>query len=1068
MKLVVRDRSRTCLTISGIIVAVALLLSIFGWGMNLGIDFTGGILLKYEMGQAFDVSDITAALQAQGYTEAPQIAKAGEEQTEAQVRIKDVENSDDMRTAMEADLQLKYPSMSFLSVDRVGAVAGRDLVFNAIKSVLLASALMLLYIAIRFDLYSGVAAVFGLIHDVAVMCSFMVILRPFVQVNSTFIAACLTIVGYSINNTIVIFDRIRENARKPGLRTQPRAQIASVSVQESLNRTINTTATTLMTVVAIYILGVDSIREFALTLDHRHALRRLLLQHDQRLRLGLADGSWQIAQTSREEGVSANKDRAFPDRKGFFLFITQIYNKRRRQGVLRFIPRSDAQDATPLTQSGIPEPLALLMVQRGVHTPEAARAFLAPHPDQLLDPMRLKDMDHAVRALRQAIQRQERITIYGDYDVDGVTATALLHETLEACGACVAYYIPSRHEEGYGLHREALERLRETTDLLVTVDCGITAADDVAYAYSLGMRVIVTDHHEAPECLPACEAVVNPLLGEYPFPKLCGAGVAFKLAQALRGWEAVLPLLPLVALATVADLVPLLEENRVLTALGLQAMQTDQRPGLRALIEVAGLEGKPITAGHLGFQIGPRLNAGGRLKHAAQNVALLLTRDMGEAREIAQALNAENTLRQRLEQKTFEAADAWVSQNVDFLSERALVVVGEGWNHGVIGLAASRLVEKYHYPTVVLCREGDQCVGSARSISGIHIHRALSSCAALFTRFGGHSQAAGMTLPNVAVPEFRRLLNEAVRVQEGPDTFLPTERYDAVLTLDTLTIPLLRQLDALAPHGMGNPAPTFCLQGAQVLTARAVGQDQSHLRMRLAQGGAQADAIAFRQAGLLEQLPERLDALIRPSLNTWQGRSELSCQIEKLQPHAPEQTFVQQCKKDRIRFERAILARMAYNKDLNTSAPGTCPFAGTALDPTGNVAEHAMAGRAAGSRNLGSDGIYGGSLACQGAGATVGVLPGRSGRRARFSRPVRGAKPCGFENALSTDCVPGRRSGGAGCAFCTRRVSGRKPFWPTGTPATGLTSRLRGSRQATGRCARYTGRYAISRARAAG
>nr|HML49379.1 DHH family phosphoesterase [Clostridia bacterium] len=284
--------------------------------------------------------------------------------------------------------------------------------------------------------------------------------------------------------------------------------------------------------------------------------------------------------------------------------------------MLRFIPRMDAQGAAPLMQAGIPEPLALLMVQRGVRTPEAARAFLAPHPDQLLDPMRLRDMDRAASALRQAIERRERITIYGDYDVDGVTATALLHETLEACGARVAYYIPSRHEEGYGLNREALDRLAGTTDLLVTVDCGITAIEEVAYAYALGMRVIVTDHHEAPERLPACEAVVNPLLGDYPFPRLCGAGVAFKLAQALRGWQAVQALLPLVALATVADLVPLLEENRVLTALGLAALQTDGRPGLRALIEVAGLEGKPITAGHLGFQIGPRLNAGGRLKHA--------------------------------------------------------------------------------------------------------------------------------------------------------------------------------------------------------------------------------------------------------------------------------------------------------------------------------------------------------------------------------------------------------------------------------------------------------------------
>lgn len=263
MKVEIKNRSKTCLIISGAIVVLAIVLSLFGLGMNLGIDFTGGIIMKYEMGQAFDVADIDAALKSQGVTEA-QIAKAGTAETEAQIRTKDVENSDEMRAAFEAELEAKYPDMTFITVDRVGAVAGQSLLMNALKSVLLAAALMLVYIAIRFDFYSGMAAVFGIIHDVAIMTAFMVILRPFVQVNSTFIAAALTIVGYSINNTIIILDRVRENARKPGVRALPRVEITNLSVKESLNRTINTSVTTLIAIVTLYIVGVDSIREFAL------------------------------------------------------------------------------------------------------------------------------------------------------------------------------------------------------------------------------------------------------------------------------------------------------------------------------------------------------------------------------------------------------------------------------------------------------------------------------------------------------------------------------------------------------------------------------------------------------------------------------------------------------------------------------------------------------------------------------------------------------------------------------------------------------------------------------------
>ncbi|MDR1569630.1 MAG: protein translocase subunit SecF [Oscillospiraceae bacterium] len=266
MKFEIKNRSRVCLTISVAIIALAILLTLFGRGMNIGIDFTGGILFKYEMGESFEVTDIEDALKENGYSETPQIAKSGDNLTDAQIRIKDVDNSDEFRAGLEAKLQEKYPDMEYLSVDRVGAVTGRELVLNALGSVLLAAALMLTYIAIRFDFFSGLAAVIGLLHDILLMCAFMVLLRSFVQVNSTFIAACLTIVGYSINNTIILFDRIRENLRKTGGRQKDREQLTITSVKETMGRTIGTTVTTLIAIVTLYILGVPSTREFALPL----------------------------------------------------------------------------------------------------------------------------------------------------------------------------------------------------------------------------------------------------------------------------------------------------------------------------------------------------------------------------------------------------------------------------------------------------------------------------------------------------------------------------------------------------------------------------------------------------------------------------------------------------------------------------------------------------------------------------------------------------------------------------------------------------------------------------------
>lgn len=576
--------------------------------------------------------------------------------------------------------------------------------------------------------------------------------------------------------------------------------------------------------------------------------------------------------------------------------------------MLRLTPRLQDEHPAPLVDAGLPLQLARVLWARGVRTKAEADAFLNPDPADLHDPMRLHGMEDAVARIRAAIEGGERITVYGDYDVDGVCAASLLVEALRAHGAHAASYIPSRHREGYGLNADAVRNLSTDTDLLITVDCGITNVEEVALAGSLGMDVIVTDHHEPPEVLPDAVTVIDPLLGDYPFPRLCGAGVAFKLVWALFGPEAVDALWELAALATVADLVPLLGENRIIAAEGLRRMQDTRRPGLKALIEVSGLTGKTLTAGHLGFQLGPRMNAGGRLYDASRNVELLLTDDTAVAAEIAAALHRENAERQRVEQSILAQAIAWTEENVDFLTDRVILVVGDGWNTGVVGLVASRLVERFAWPAVVLSKTEDGLVtGSARSIPGVNLHAALTRCADLFIRFGGHAQAAGMTLAPENVDALRARLNEAIEAVAEPDAFIPSAPYDLDIQLGEVTIPLIEQLDRLAPTGFGNPSPVFRLTRAQVLEARTVGADGKHLKLRLSQDGAALDGIAFGQGAQRAGLPETVDALFSPSINEYMGRRSAQCEVARILPHAPHASFAATCRARADAFDCYLL-----------------------------------------------------------------------------------------------------------------------------------------------------------------
>ncbi len=539
--------------------------------------------------------------------------------------------------------------------------------------------------------------------------------------------------------------------------------------------------------------------------------------------------------------------------------------------------RREAMGAWP----GVPEWLEALLLVRGVATAEEARAFLNPAMDQLLPPERLHDLDKAAQLLRVAARDQRPVVIYGDYDADGVSASAIMKETLDMLGVPCGVYIPDRHLEGYGLNRAAVEALAKDYRMLATVDCGITSVDEVAAAKELGMQVIVTDHHRHPDALPPADAVVSPLLGDYPFPHLCGAGVAWKLALHLLGEEA-LALMEIAALATVADMVPLTGENRVIAALGLKRLSETRRPGLRAVMNRAGIRGK-VSSEQVGFQLAPRMNACGRLESARIALDMLLTRRADEAEKLALQMESLNQRRRDEEDAVLRDAMAQVAA-MDLIDAHAIVVCGEKWNSGVVGLAAGRIAEKYAYPTVALAESGGVCVGSARSAGSIDIYAALSRCADLFEKFGGHRQAAGLTIRADRVEEFRRRLSDAVAEQTGGMPALPTILCDGSMTLDQVTAETVEWLARLEPFGMGNPSPRFLCEGVQPLSMRAVGAEKKHLRCTLQQGSGIREGIFFGGGEYAGRTESFLRLAMTPVINEFQGKVTAECRIYGIQP----------------------------------------------------------------------------------------------------------------------------------------------------------------------------------------
>jgi single-stranded-DNA-specific exonuclease len=519
---------------------------------------------------------------------------------------------------------------------------------------------------------------------------------------------------------------------------------------------------------------------------------------------------------------------------------------------------------------------ASILVRRGYDTPESARRFLAAADRH--DPTLMPGLAPAVEIVMRHVARGSRIVIHGDYDVDGVCSTAVLARALERLGAAPVCELPSRTGDGYGLSLAGVERQAAAgTDLLVTVDCGITAVEEVARARALGIEVVVTDHHRPGEVLPDC-AVVHPALGGYPFPELCAAGVAYKLSEALTCAAGADPGaaeedLDLVALATVCDVVPLIGENRRIVRDGLAALARTRKPGLRALMQVAACDPGGLDSGGLGFRLGPRINAAGRMRRPDAALELLLTQDEDRAAEIAGELDLLNRERQDTEMRIMFAAEAALAEHGH---EPAYVIAGVDWHPGVIGIVASRLVERYTRPCVLIALDADGGRGSGRSISAFDLHAALAACSAHLGRYGGHRMAAGFDIAADAVDGFRRDFVRHAAATLTPHDLRPVERVDALAPGACLGLDLAEELQRLGPFGHRNPSPTLLLPAARIEDARAMGEEGQHARFTVASGGSRARAVAFRTSArsLTAGAGGPRDVAIRLERNEWNGTVE--------------------------------------------------------------------------------------------------------------------------------------------------------------------------------------------------
>ena len=548
--------------------------------------------------------------------------------------------------------------------------------------------------------------------------------------------------------------------------------------------------------------------------------------------------------------------------------------------------------------------LCQILVNRGITDAAAACPFLSPSLHDLHDPFLMLGMDAAVRRIVAAVQQGEPMAVYGDYDVDGVTATALLLTFFEALGLQVASYIPEREGEGYGLNAEAMRQLaQQGARLLITVDCGSTAVAEVALARELGIDTIITDHHQPPDTLPAALAVLNPHQPGcgYPNKHLCGVGLVFKLLTALRAFmrqagvlSERLPNLKrhldLVALGTIADVTPIRGENRVIVHYGLQELTHTLKPGLQALRQVGGRQDKAASVGEVGFQLAPRLNASGRLGSAAQSLELLMAHDRAEAERLAGLLDDVNQQRRTLQHEVELTVHERIAQQYGGTPPAAIVLGDADWHLGVVGIVAARIAETYHRPTFLLQINGGTARGSGRSIPAFDLYDGLQHCAEWLQQFGGHRYAAGLTMAAEHLPALQEAFIRYADDRLGPDDRRPVLRLEAVVSLADVSTALVNELAALAPHGSGNPVPVFAVCGVRIVPPiRRLGQEGQHARFRVEQDGAALEVIAFQRGDQVAQAATggALDIAFTPVINTWRERRTLELHLRDLRPHDP-------------------------------------------------------------------------------------------------------------------------------------------------------------------------------------
>lgn len=537
-----------------------------------------------------------------------------------------------------------------------------------------------------------------------------------------------------------------------------------------------------------------------------------------------------------------------------------------------------------------------ILKNRGINSEEDAEIFINPSLDYLRDPFLMKDMEKAVYRIEYAIKNKQNIWIYGDYDVDGVSSTSVLCLYFDSIGFPVKYYIPNRLEEGYGINEDAIGVLKnQGCDLLISVDCGITSVKEVELANKLGIDVIITDHHEVQDEIPNAYAVINPKQENcnYPFDMLCGCGVAFKLIQALTPAEefktSMYNYLEIVTLATICDIVPLVDENRIIVKNGLKLMKDGINLGLKELIKVCGIDTDKIGSSHVGFSIGPRINASGRLGYSYLGVELFTTKSKEEAIEIASLLEDKNNERQMIEAKMYQEAEDIINGDERYKDDKVLVIANKGWQHGVIGIVASKLTEKYYKPTILLTIEDEEATGSARSIKGFSIFDTLVKCSDLLGKFGGHEQAAGLSMDKNNIDELRRRVNEIADYNLTDEDMIENISVEFELNEGSIDFNLIEELHSLEPFGMSNPSPRFIIRDLEIRSIFRMGKEKNHLKLNLEKDKVY-ECVGFNMAYMAEnyEVGDKVDVLFQLDENNYMGSRKIQFLLKDIRLAYPK------------------------------------------------------------------------------------------------------------------------------------------------------------------------------------